>query len=100
MNTEKILSSKQIDPSKTILQITAEEALDSIKDMLLEFSLSIDLGKLSKDELEKLLSDYADAVVFYHPDDFHQERAVILKNETMLKKYGLTDDDIEILDFT
>lgn len=100
MNIKKILSSKQIDPSKAILRITTEEALDSIKDMLTEFSLSIDLGKLSKDELEKLLFDYADAVLFYHPDDFHQERAAILKNETVLKKYGLTDDDIERLDFT
>ncbi len=100
MNAKELLSSKQIDPSKTILQITSEAALESINDMLSEFSLSIDLGKLSKDELEKLLLDYADAVVFYHPDDFHQERVVILKNETMLKKYGLTDDDIEILDFT
>ena len=100
MNTEEILSSKQIVPSQFVLQITAEEALDSIKDMLLEFSLSIDLSKLTKDELEKLLFDYADAVIFYHPDNFHQERAVILKNETMLTKYGLTYDDIERLDFT
>ena len=100
MNVNKILSAKQIDPSKIILQITAEEALDSIKDMLLEFSLTIDLSKLSKDELEKLLSDYADTVVFYHPEDYHQERAAFLRNKTVLKKYGLTNGDIETLDFT
>lgn len=100
MNTKKILSAKQISPSKTILQINAEEALNSIEEMLDEFSLSIDFNKLSKEELEKLLNDYADAVVFYHPDAFHQERAAVLKNETMFKKYGLTADDVVTLDFT
>ncbi len=100
MNVNKILSAKQIDPSKIILQITAEEALDSIKEMLLELSLNVDLDKLSKDELEELLFDYADAVVVYHPEDYHQERAAFLKNRTVLKKYGLTNEDIETLDFT
>ena len=100
MNVTKLLSSKQISPSQTILQITAEEALSSIEEMLDEFSLKIDFNKLSKEELEELLYDYADAVVFYHPDDFHQERAAVMRNETVLKKYGLTDDDIETLDFT
>ena len=100
MNIQKLLSSKQINPSQTILQITAEEALESIGEMFDEFSVKIDFDKLSKEELEKLLFDYADAVVTYHPDSFHQERAAVLKNEEALKKYGLTDDDIEELDFT
>lgn len=100
MNIKRILSSNQISPSKIVLQITAEEAVNSFEEMIDEFSLSIDFSKLSKEELEKLLSDYADSVVTYHPDDYHQERAVFLKNETMLKKCGLTDDDIGILDFT
>lgn len=99
MNAKKILSSNQISPSKIILKITAEEALGSFEEMLDEFSLKIDFGKLSKEEMGKLLFDYADAVVFYHPDDFHQERAAFLKNEETLKKYGLTDDDIDALDF-
>lgn len=100
MNIKKILSSKQINPSQAVFQITAEEALSSIKEMLTEFSLSVDFGKFTKEELEKILFDYADAVVTYHPDDYHQERAVILRNQTIFKKYGLTDDDIETLDFT
>ena len=100
MNATKLLSSKQINPSKIIFQITAEEALSSIEEMLTEFSFNIDFSKLSKEELEKLLFDYSDAVVTYHPDDYHQERAAILKNEKVLKKYGLTDTDIEDLDFT
>ena len=99
MNVKKLLSSKQISPSKIVLQITAEEALSSIKDMLVEFSLKIDFNKLSKEELENLLFDFADAVIMYHPDDYHQERAAILINETVLKKCGLTDDDIDALDF-
>jgi hypothetical protein len=100
MSVIMILSSKQIDPSQVIFQIKAEEALNSFEEMIDEFSLNIDFSNLSKEEIEKLLSDYADAVVTYHPHDYHQERAVFLKNETMLKKCGLTDDDIRMLDFT
>lgn len=99
MNISKILSFKKIRPSKVILQITAEEALWSLKEALEEFSLSIELNKLSKEELEKLISDYADAVETYHQEDYHRERAVFLKNEKLLKKYGLTDEDIVMLDF-
>lgn len=99
MNMSNILTSKQISPSKVILRITAEDALYSLKEVLEDFSLGIDFNKLSKEELEKLLSDYADAVVNYHPEDYHQERATFLKNETILKKYGLTDENINMIDF-
>lgn len=99
MNISKILSSKKISSSKVILQITAEEVLYLLKEALEEFSLSIDFNKLSKEELEKLLSDYADALETYHQEDYHRERAVFLKNEKLLKKYGLTDEDFIMLDF-
>lgn len=99
MNISNILASKQISHSKVVCHVIAEEALYSLKEALEEFSLSIDFKKFSKEELEKLLSDYADAVVTYHPENYHQERATLLKNETILKKYGLTDEDINTLDF-
>jgi len=61
--------------------------------------LNIDFTKLSKEELEKLLSDYADAIDSYHPENYHRERAALLKNGTMLKTYGLINEDIIRLDF-
>lgn len=100
MNTKQLLASKQISPSSAILEITAEEAVYQINEALLEFSIDLDLNRLSKEELQKLLSDFADAVVNYHPDDYHQERAALLRNQDMLLKYGLSEDDIEELDFT
>jgi hypothetical protein len=100
MDISKILVSKQISPLKDILQITTEEALCSLKKALKEFSLSVDFNMLSKEELEKLLSDYADAVVTYHHENYHQERATFLRNEKILKKYGLTDEDFIMIDFT
>ena len=78
MNAKELLSSKQISPLKIISQITAEEALSAIKEVVTEFSLNIDFNKLSKEELEKLLFDYADAVSTYHPDDRLCLIAVIL----------------------
>lgn len=96
---EELLISKNIDPSHNILSISSEEALSSLVAALEEFEIELDLNKLSKEELEKLLSDYAGAVIDYHPEDYHQERAALLKNSDVLIKHGLTEDDIEILDF-
>jgi len=64
-----------------------------------EFCPSLRLSRLSKKEIEKLLDDYSDMVVNYHPENYHQERATFLKNEKMLRKYGLTDEDVTALDF-
>ena len=100
MKIDKILTSKQINPSEIVLQITTEEVLNSINEMLNEFSFTIDFNKFSKQELEKLFLDYADAVVTYHPHDYHQERAAVLKSKTVFKKYGLTERKIEKLDFS
>jgi hypothetical protein len=100
MNIKNILTSKYINHSKVIFQITTEEALSSLGKALEKLSLSIDFSKFSKEELEKLLSDYVDAVIIYHPEDYHQARAALLRNKTVLKKHGITDEDIEILDFT
>jgi hypothetical protein len=96
---DQLLLSKNIDPSLNILTISSEEALVSIVEALEEFEIEFDFNKFSKEELEKLLSDYAGSVLNYHPEDYHQERAALIKNSDILLKYGLTKDDIEILDF-
>ena len=99
MTPNQILKSKNLNPQKPISQMTQEQALSSLTEALKEFEINIDFNKFSKEELEKLFSDYADAVFTYHPENEHQERAVFLKNEKMLKKYGLTDEEIWELDF-
>jgi hypothetical protein len=100
MKIDEILISKQIDPSEIVLQITAEEVLNSINEMLNEFSFTIDFNKFTKQELEKLFLDFADAVVTYHPQNYHQERAAVLENKTVFKKFGLTERKIQKLDFS
>jgi hypothetical protein len=55
---------------------------------------------MSKNDLEILLDSLGDATVNYHPENFHQERAALLENSEMLKKYGLTDEEVNGLDFT
>lgn len=44
-------------------------------------------------------SSYADAIITYHPENDHQERAVFLRNKKMLQKYGLTAEDARRLDY-
>jgi len=46
-----------------------------------------------------LIDYFGESVIYYHPENDHQERAVLLKHSDMLKKYGLTDEDICRLDF-
>ncbi len=99
MEISQILLSKQINPSRTIMRITAADVLYSLKEALDEFSLTVDFSKLSKEEMEKILSDYAEAMQNYHQDDFHRERATLIENEPALKKCGLRDEDFVMLDF-
>ncbi len=99
MTAKQILKAKKINIDQSILQIDAEEAFSNLIEAKKEFCSSLKLSRLSKKEIEKLLDDYGDMVVNYHPENYHQERATFLKNEKMLRKYGLTDEDITILDF-
>lgn len=100
MNAKRILEYKQINPQKPILLISAEEAISNLTEALNEFDLNLDFSKFSKEELEKVLSDYADAVVNFHPDDFHQEQITFIRNADIVTKYGLTREDLNRMDFT
>ncbi|MFA3783041.1 hypothetical protein ABRY23_08265 [Melioribacteraceae bacterium 4301-Me] len=99
MNISDILISKKINPLKVVYNVTAQEILHLLSDALNEFSISFDLSKLSKKELEKILSDYAETIEIYHSENYHRERATLLRNETILRKYGLTIEQINKLDF-
>ena len=54
---------------------------------------------MSKKDLETLIDSLGKAITNYHPENYHQERSALLDNREMLKKYGLTDDEIGRLDF-
>ena len=99
MTAKQILKVKKINTDQPILQIDVEEALSNLIEATKEFCPSLRLSRLSKKEIEKLLDDYGDMIVNYHPENYHQERATFLKNEELLRKYGLTDEDVAVLDF-
>lgn len=99
MNAIKILQSVGLKPSESIFSLDNEEAMEKILEFIKEWELRIKIKKISKDDWETLFSSYADAIITYHPENDHQERAVFLRNEKMLKKYGLTDEDVMRLDF-
>jgi hypothetical protein len=54
---------------------------------------------MSKKDLETLLDSLGDATINYHPENYHQEKAALLENSEMLKRYGITDEEIKTLDF-
>ena len=99
MNTTKILQSVGLKPNDSIFSLDNKEAMEKIFEFIKEWDLKIDIKKISKKDWKILFASYADAIVDYHPDNDHQERVVFLKNEKMLKKYGLTSEDIARLDF-
>ena len=99
MNTTKILQSAGLKPDGIVFSLDNEEAVERLLEFIEEWGMSIQIKKISKEDWETLLSSYADSIIDYHPENDHQERGAFLRNEHMLKKYGLTDDDIRRLDF-
>ncbi|MCK4311539.1 MAG: hypothetical protein KAW88_02260 [Candidatus Cloacimonetes bacterium] len=100
MNAIDILKQKRINFDYSALSISAEDVLRRLIETINEWELDIKLDLMKKDELLILIDSFGEAVIDYHPENYHQERAVLLKHSDMLKKYGLTDEDICRLDFT
>ena len=99
MTTSTLLKKSNISPNKPVLLITAEEALENLLETIEEYCPSLQIDIMTKEDISTLLNSYADCIVNYHPENQHQERAVLLRNFDMLKHYGMTDDDYEDLDF-
>jgi len=99
MNATQILKSVGLRPRDKIFTITAGEAMSALLEFIKEWELTIAVEKINKKDWKTIFESYADAIINYHPENDHQERAVFLKNKKMLKKYGLTDEDITRLDF-
>lgn len=99
MNAIKILQLVGLKPSDSVFSMNNEEAMEKMLEFIKEWNLRIKVKKISKDDWNTLFSSYADAIITYHPENDHQERAVFLRNRKMLKKYGLTDADVKRLDF-
>lgn len=99
MNAIKILQFARLKPSDSIFSLNNEEAMEKILEFIEEWGLKINVKKISKKDWETLFASYADAIIDYHQENDHQERGVFLRNIKILKKYGLSDDDISRLDF-
>ncbi|HHT9106745.1 MAG TPA: hypothetical protein ACFYD7_12870 [Candidatus Wujingus californicus] len=99
MKPTTILRRIGINSEKPVLSITTEEALENLLEVVEEYTPHFKINKMSKEDIETLLDSYGDCIINYHPEDYHQERASLLQNFEMLKRYGLTDDDYNSLDF-
>ncbi len=99
MEVLTILKSKDIDPKKPVLTISREEALERLIETAQEFCPSLRIESMSKKDLETLLDNLGGTTINYHPENYHQERAALLENSQILKRYGITDEEIKALDF-
>ena len=99
MNAAKILKSAGLKPSDSVFSVNNEEMMERLLEFIREWELPIQFEKISKEDWEILFSSYTDSIIDYHPENNHQERGGVLRNENMLKKYGLTDEDTRRLDF-
>ena len=99
MTANEILKVRKINPEKSILRINTGEAIERILEFIKEWELSIRVADIKKVDWEKILNSYSNAIITYHPENDHQERGAFLKNERILMKYGLTQEDITRLDF-
>ena len=99
MTAKEVLKARRINPEKSILRIDTEEAIERLLEFIKEWELSIRVDDIKKADWENILESYSDSIITYHPENDHQERGAFLKNEKMLMKYGLTQEDIARLDF-
>lgn len=99
MTAKEILKARKINPAKSVLRIGTEEAIEELLEFIKEWELSIRVEDIKKIDWEKILESYGDAIITYHPENDHQERGAFLRNEKILMKYGLTQEDIARLDF-
>ncbi len=100
MKSLKILKSKGINPNEPAFMINKVEALERLIEAITEFCPNLKVESMSKNDLDILLDSLGSAIENYHPENYHQERAALLENSEMLRKYGLTDAEINGLDFT
>lgn len=99
MKPSTILNKVGINPDEPILLITAEEALENLLEAIEEYSPNLKINRLTKKDIEDLLDSYSECIINYHPENYHQERAALLDNIEMLRRYGLTDEDYNSIDF-
>jgi len=99
MQATRILKSTGLKPYDSVYSLSNQEALERLLEFIEEWELTIKVKKIIKQDWLALFSSYADSIIDYHPENDHQERGAILRSEKMLRKYGLTDEDIVRLDF-
>lgn len=99
MKALSLLKKAGINPNKPVLLITAEEAIENLLEAIEEYCPDLKINKMGKEDIESLLDSYSDCIIDYHPENYHQERAALLKNFEMLKRYGLADEDYNPIDF-
>lgn len=74
--------------------------MENLSEAIEECCPHLKINKMKKDDLESLLDSYSECIVDYHPENYHQERAALLRNFEMLQQYGLTADDYNFIDFS
>ena len=99
MKAIEILQSVGLKSNDSVFSLNYGQAVERLLEFIKEWELQIKVEKISKEDWETLFSSYADSIIDYHPENDHQERGAFLRNKQMLKKYGLTDEDIQRLDF-
>lgn len=99
MKPSAILKKTGIRPDDPVLLITVEEAMENLLEAIEEYCPHLKINRMKKEDIETLLDSYSECIVDYHPENYHQERAALLKNFEMLQRYGLTSDDYNSIDF-
>jgi hypothetical protein len=96
---DKVLGLIEFSPNRKLISVSVRRAVRKLLEFVDEWQLPIKVESIDRKDWKILLDSYAGAIITYHPENNHQERAVFLKNEKILKKYGLTNEDIMRLDF-
>jgi len=87
VKASKILKKAGINFDEPVLLITAQEAMENLIEAIKEYCPHLNIDKMTTRDIKTFLDSYGDCIKYYHPEDYHQERAALLKNFKMLRRY-------------
>lgn len=94
-----LLKKADINPDKPVLLITTIVVIENLWEAIEKYCPDLKIDKMTKEDLLTLVNSYGSCVINHSPGNYRQERAALLQNFEMLRRYGLTDEDYQYIDF-
>ncbi len=94
-----LLEKASINLYEPVLLVTMIDSMEHLFEAIEMYCPDLKIDKMTKEDLLTLLNSYGSCVKNHSTGNYRQERAALLQNFEMLRRYGLTDEDYQYIDF-